>query len=121
MQPPRLPRCLVGRTTKLGVNECWVALFLENEKRYRNGGKPRPRTDRELSEFIRREFSDPYDRDSKVWEKVAATRYRYNRGRLYKGQTVPKIKSYRYNVKGDRVPARYFDPFEPRKGELTTL
>lgn len=104
-----LERRLIGVVTKLGILEVWMALFIENERRFRAGGRPRPRTDTEITEFMRREFPE---RDSKCWRNVNLARSRYNEGKLFKGQLKPKQKSYRYNLRGERVPNRYKDPYE---------
>lgn len=107
--PQRLKRSCTGVNTGLGVNECWIALFLENEKRHRRGGKPLPRTDAELTRFILQEFPE---KDSAVARQPCKARWRYNNGKMYKGQKKPAPinKAHRYDSRGNRVDARYFDP-----------
>lgn len=107
--PQRLKRSLTGANTGLGVNECWIALFIENERRHRDGGKALPRTDDDLTEFIKNEFPE---KKSEVQNRPAKARWRYNAGRMYKGQKkpTPAQKSFRYDSKGNRVPSRFFDP-----------
>ena len=107
----RLPRSSTGANTGLGVNECWIALFLENEKRYRRGGKPKPRTNRQITEFMFQEF--PH-KDSAVYNEPCRAMRRYNSGKMYKGQKKPAPinRAHRYDRRGIRVPMRYFDPLE---------
>ena len=107
--PCRLRRSCTGVNTGLGVNECWIALFLENEKRHRQGGKPLPRTNQQLTIFMRNEFPK---KDSAVTAKPCKAMWRYNNGRMYKGQKIPAPinRAHRYDSRGNRVDARYFDP-----------
>lgn len=105
--PVRLKRCTKGVNTELGVIECWIALFLENEKRHARGGKPLPRTNPEITKFMINEFPK---KDSAIYRYPNKAMYRYNRGLMYTGMKKPKIKAYRYDSKGRRVPPRYFDP-----------
>jgi hypothetical protein len=107
--PKRLRRSVTGVNTGLGVNECWIALFLENERRYRKGGKPLPRTNDQLTAFMRAEF--PH-KDSAVYRQPAKAMWRYNNARMYKGQKMPAPinRAHRYDSKGNRVHPRFFDP-----------
>lgn len=86
-----------------------MALFIENERRHRKGGKPLPRTDTEITNFLLQEFPE---RQSRCWANVANFRARYNRGVLFTGQLKPRQKSYRYNLRGERIPPRGADPYE---------
>ena len=107
--PFRIRRAARGVNTGLGVNECWIALFLENEKRHRRGGRPFPRTNPELTLFMVQEFPK---KDSMVYRQPNKVMWRYNEGRLYKGQKKPAPinRAHRYDSKGNRVDPRYFDP-----------
>ena len=105
----RIPRKSAGTNTGLGVNECWIALFMENEKRHKLGGKPLPRTNPEISTFMANEFPI---KDSAIYWQVSKVIWRYNNGRLYKDQPIPTPgkRAWRYNSKGERVTGKYFDP-----------
>lgn len=106
----RLPRKILGLTTRLGVNECWVALFLENERRHKLGvAKLKPRTDPEITLFMIREF--PH-KNSAIYRWPARVRTRYNKGIMWKGAKPAKVRSYRYARSGKRMKAREFDPQE---------
>jgi hypothetical protein len=105
----RLPKKVTGLNTGLGVTECWIALFLENERRHRAGGQPKPRTNPEITRFMINEFPR---KNSEIYRKVNKVRAAYNSGKMYRGQGKPAniYKSYRYDSKGNRVDPRYFDP-----------
>ncbi len=107
--PKRLKRSVTGINTGLGVNECFIALFLENERRYREGGRPKPRTNLQITQFMINEFPK---KNSKVYRRPNIAIWRYNNAKMYKGQKRPSPinRAHRYDSKGNRVDPRYFDP-----------
>ena len=116
---PRMPGYFKGLNTGLTMREVWWALFRENTRRYmerKKKGTPRPRTDNEISEFIRNEFRhEGFDKNPARWRKVAMARYDYNHGTLWPKHVLkPKFKSYRHSYTGKIIGAKEFDYTEPR-------
>lgn len=98
---------LSGVTTGLSVRKCWIALFEENERRFKEKDVT-PRTNAEIAKFMFYEFPKQM---STVYKRVNAIRGHYNAGRLHKTGVPPKILSYRYNQKGERIDTRAYEPW----------
>ena len=108
-QIPRRHRRSYGTNTGLSVVECWIALFVENNLRYKKGGIPLPRTNMQIAEFMHREFSG---RKMAYHSRVNTVIRLYNAGELFRGQEIPSRanRAYRYDNRGHRVPLGFKDP-----------
>ncbi|MFH1717292.1 MAG: hypothetical protein ABIF19_08085 [Planctomycetota bacterium] len=78
----------------LGVIQTWVKLFEENPKH--------KLTDEQISKAMHTNFPG---RESAIFDHPGVVRTRYNAGLLTKGQ-VPKVRSVRYDEKGQEVSGR---------------
>ena len=97
----------IGATTGLGVLECWIMLFEENERRYASRVTSLPRTDKQLVEFMYNEFPN---QSIESFYRVSETRRRYNQGTLLLSHGEPVLESNKYNCLGQIMPRRFTNP-----------
>ncbi len=90
-----------GRTLKMGVGKTWQHLLAENNKA--KVGKRQ--TDKQLCAFMTKEFPDRDSWEITTTEGVKNIRAFWNRGGWHDSKK-PPFKSYEYDAKGDKIPAR---------------
>lgn len=90
-----------GVSTGLGVTDCWVKIFKDNEARKASGLLPL--TDEQISQFMISEF--PFSpADSKSVSRVRMYRSNYNRGvHSFAEYGEPAVKSWEYDASGKPV------------------
>ncbi len=89
-----------SKTSKLGICQTWVKLFVQNEKNFKSKDFKKILTDEKITEIIIKDF--PSHHESEIFRQPNRARNRYNRGQ-FTGGKVPKTKSYRYLKHASKV------------------